>query len=109
MEAPPVWLMVIFLCLAVTLLAQSSITIYTYNKENRTKDLNFYWSCLVLIGSIFGTIASLGLIYMGVKEGAASAEAQVAAAKGQAQNFRTALGSLARVAAATPPEPASGA
>ena len=52
-------LSVVFLCLSVTLLAQAAITIYTYNKENRAKDLNFYWSCLVLIFSIIGVLASM--------------------------------------------------
>lgn len=68
----PNWLIVIFLCLSVTLLAQSSITVYTYNAEKRTKDLNFYWSCLVLIGSIFGTIASLAAGVMVIRGSAAA-------------------------------------
>ena len=51
-------LSIVFLCLSVTLLAQAAITIYTYNKDKKAKDLNFYWSCLVLVLSIIGVIAS---------------------------------------------------
>ena len=60
----PLALMVVFLCLAVTLLAQAAITIYTYNKEKRKQDLNYYWSILVLVGAIIGTIAALVGIFM---------------------------------------------
>lgn len=55
----PLILSVVFLCLSVTLLAQAAITIYTYNKEQKAKDLNFYWSCMVLVLSIIGVIASM--------------------------------------------------
>ena len=55
----PLVLSVIFLCLSVTLLAQASITIFTYNKEQKAKDLNFYWSCMVLVFAIIGVIASM--------------------------------------------------
>jgi hypothetical protein len=66
-------LSVVFLCLSVTLLAQAAITIYTYNKEKRAKDLNFYWSCLVLVFSIIGVIASMVGVF--ANRGAVSAGA----------------------------------
>ena len=62
--AYPFALSVIFLCLSVTLLSQAAITIYTYNTENRARDLNFYWSCIVLIGAIIGVLASGAGIFM---------------------------------------------
>lgn len=60
----PLILSAVFLCLSVTLLAQAAITIYTYNKDKKDKDLNFYWSCLVLVLSIIGVIASGAAIFM---------------------------------------------
>ena len=57
-EGYPFALSLIFMCLSVTLLAQAAITIYNYNHDKKKKDLNFYWSCLVLVGAIIGTIAS---------------------------------------------------
>lgn len=60
----PFALSLIFLCLSVTLLAQASITISTYNKDKKPRDLNFYWSVLVLVGAIIGTIASLAGAFM---------------------------------------------
>jgi hypothetical protein len=59
----PLILSVVFLCLSVTLLAQAAITIFTYNKEKKAKDLNFYWSCLVLVMAIIGTIASMIAVF----------------------------------------------
>lgn len=60
----PLALVVVFLCLSVTLLAQAAITVYNYNKQNQAKDLNYYWSIFVLVGAIIGTIASLAGIFM---------------------------------------------
>lgn len=66
----PLILSVVFLCLSVTLLAQAAITIFTYNKEQKPRDLNFYWSCMVLVFAIIGVIASGVAIVM--NRGAAS-------------------------------------
>lgn len=74
----PLILSVVFLCLSVTLLAQAAITIYTYNKEQKAKDLNFYWSCLVLVLSIIGVIASMVGVF--ANRGAATGASGVAAA-----------------------------
>jgi curli biogenesis system outer membrane secretion channel CsgG len=60
----PFALSLIFLCLAVTLLAQAAITIFTYNKEKKARDLNFWWSCLILVVSIIGTIAAMVGVFM---------------------------------------------
>ena len=78
----PLILSVVFLCLSVTLLAQAAITIYTYNKEQKAKDLNFYWSCLVLVLSIIGVIASMVGVFAnrGAAAGAGGAAAGGAAA-----------------------------
>lgn len=59
----PLILSIVFLCLSITLLAQAAITIFTYDKEKKDKDLNFYWSCLVLVMAIIGTIASMVAVF----------------------------------------------
>lgn len=59
----PLVLSILFLCLSVTLLAQASITVYTYNKESRARDLNFWWSCLIIVVSIIGTIVSMVAVF----------------------------------------------
>lgn len=74
----PFALAVIFLCLAVTLLAQASITIYTYNKDKKAQDMNYWWSVIVLVASIIGTLASLAAMFMNRK----SAQGVVAGAAG---------------------------
>jgi hypothetical protein len=56
--AYPFALSFIFFFLAVILLAQASITIYNYNHDNKAKDINYYWSCFVLVLAIIGVIAS---------------------------------------------------
>ena len=48
----------IFLFISVILIAQTSITVYNYNQNNQQKDLNFYWTCLVLVLSIIGALVS---------------------------------------------------
>ena len=53
----------VFLCLAILLVAQTSITIQNYSSTKKAKDLNYYWSVLVLIVSIIGLFASFYLIY----------------------------------------------
>lgn len=76
----PLILSVVFLCLSVTLLAQAAITIYTYNKDKKAKDLNFYWSCMVLVLSIIGVIASMIGVF--ANRGAATAGGGNGAAPG---------------------------
>lgn len=48
----------VFLFLSVILLAQASITLYNYNSDKKAKDLNYYWSCFVLMMAIVGVISS---------------------------------------------------
>jgi heme/copper-type cytochrome/quinol oxidase subunit 2 len=74
MASYPFALSAIFLCLSVTLLAQASITIYNYNHDAKAKDLNFYWSCFVIVGAIIGVIASA--LAMFSNRGSAAAAAQ---------------------------------
>lgn len=54
---------VVFLCLAILLVAQTSITIKSYSSTGKTKDTNYYWSVFVLVISIIGLLASFFLIY----------------------------------------------
>jgi glucose uptake protein GlcU len=54
----PFALSFVFLFLSVILLTQAGITIYTYSKDKKEKDLNYYWSCLVLVFAIVGVLAS---------------------------------------------------
>jgi len=72
-------LSIVFLCLSVTLLAQAAITIFNYNKDKKAKDLNFYWSCLVLVFSIIGVMGSMVAVFMnrGAATGASGAAAGV--------------------------------
>ena len=101
----PLILSVVFLCLSVTLLAQAAITIYTYNKEQKAKDLNFYWSCLVLVLSIIGVIASMVGVFAnrGAAAGAGGAAAGVPASSTlgaqleAAQNLEQAQAEAAKV------------
>jgi len=74
MASYPFALSAIFLCLSVTLLAQAAITIYNYNHDAKAKDLNFYWSCFVLVGAIIGVIASAFALFS--NRGSAAAAAQ---------------------------------
>jgi hypothetical protein len=53
----------VFLCLAILLVAQTSITIQNYSSTKKAKDLNYYWSVFVLVISIIGLFASFYLIY----------------------------------------------
>ena len=54
---------VVFLCLAILLVAQTSITIKSYSSTGKAKDTNYYWSIFVLVISIIGLLASFFLIY----------------------------------------------
>jgi hypothetical protein len=101
----PLVLSVVFLCLSVTLLAQAAITIFTYNKEQKAKDLNFYWSCLVLVMAIIGTIASMIAVFanrgaatgVGGSEGGVPASAVLGAQLEAAQNLEQAQQEAAKV------------
>ena len=53
----------VFLCLAILLVAQTSITIRSYAWTGKAKDTNYYWSVFVLVISIIGLFASFYLIY----------------------------------------------
>ena len=55
----PFFLSFIGLFIAVILIAQSSITIYNYSKNNQAKDLNYWWSVSVLVISIIAAIGSM--------------------------------------------------
>jgi hypothetical protein len=71
----------VFLCLAITLVAQASITIQTYASTSKAKDLNYYWSCFVLAFAIVGLLASGYMLYKAGKpapsvEGTLSVQAQ---------------------------------
>jgi heme/copper-type cytochrome/quinol oxidase subunit 2 len=54
----PFFLSFIGLFVAVILIAQSSITIYNYSKNNQVKDLNYWWSVSVLVIAIIAAIGS---------------------------------------------------
>jgi len=53
----------VFLCLAILLVAQTSITIRSYASTGKAKDTNYYWSVFVLVISIIGLLASFFLMY----------------------------------------------
>jgi phosphoglycerol transferase MdoB-like AlkP superfamily enzyme len=48
----------IFLFVSIVLLAQASITVYTYRKDKKASDLNYMWSWLVIVFSIVAVGAS---------------------------------------------------
>lgn len=81
----------VFFCLAVTLIAQASITIQTYSSTGKAKDLNYYWSCFVLTFAIIGLLASGYMLYKASRPSpesvAASLQAQVAAAQAAKQSL----------------------
>ena len=60
----PFALSLLALFVAVVLIAQSSITIYNYNKNKQAQDLNYYWSCLVLIMAIMAAIGAMVGMFM---------------------------------------------
>lgn len=53
----------VFLCLAILLVAQTSITIKSYSSTGKAKDTNYYWSVFVLVISIIGLLASFFMMY----------------------------------------------
>ena len=53
----------VFMCLAILLVAQTSITIRSYASTGKAKDTNYYWSVFVLVISIIGLLASFYMIY----------------------------------------------
>jgi len=75
----------VFLCLSVILVAQASITIQTYSSTGKAKDMNYYWSCVVLSFAIIGLLASSYMLYKAsrpsAEQAAAQLQAQVAAAQ----------------------------
>ena len=75
----------IFLCLSVILIAQASITIQTYSSTGKEKDMNYYWSCIVISFAIIGLLASGYMMYKASRPSpenvAAQLQAQVAAAQ----------------------------
>ena len=75
------WTAVLFFILAVILVAQSSITIFTYNKNNTVKDLNYYWSVAVLVASLIGLIVA-GVMSMKAPGGTSDAVTDALAGKG---------------------------
>lgn len=96
----------VFLFTSVILVAQTSITIYNYNKNKQAKDLNFYWSCIVLVFAIIGLLASGYMLFKsrGSGDGAASNGAAGAAAvtnggEGGLQGSVEAVANQARAAA----------
>lgn len=48
----------IFFFLAIIIISSTSITIYTYNKDKKTPDLNYWWSVTCLVFAILGLIIS---------------------------------------------------
>jgi hypothetical protein len=107
----PFAMSLLFLFVSVVLLAQASITVYTYNKDNRARDLNYYWSCMVLIISIIATLISMFSMYSNRPVSAPVAEGTEASAEGQplsaklksvaAQSENVAAAAKARANAAT--------
>lgn len=54
---------IVFMCLAILLVAQTSITIRSYSSTGKAKDTNYYWTIFVLMISIIGLLASFFLLY----------------------------------------------
>jgi hypothetical protein len=57
----------IFLCLAILLVAQASITIQSYSSTGKAKDTNYYWTAFVLFLAIIGLFASFYMLYKASK------------------------------------------
>jgi hypothetical protein len=96
----------VFLCLSITLVAQASITIQTYMTTGKTKDLNYYWSCVVLSFAIVGLLASGYMLYKASRptadQLAASLRAQASAAQAAKASLEQATKAATAVAAAPP-------
>jgi uncharacterized membrane protein YhaH (DUF805 family) len=65
---------IIFFLMAISLVAQASITIKTYRDTKKAHDMNYTWSSIVLALAIVGLLISMYLIYR------ASSQAKAAAA-----------------------------
>jgi hypothetical protein len=96
----------VFLFMSVILVAQASITIQAYSSTGKTKDLNYYWSCFVLIFAIVGLLASGYMLYKAsrptAEQVAASLQAQVVAAKAANEALAQASKAAALVPAPAP-------
>lgn len=57
----------VFLCLAILLVAQASITIQSYRSTGKAKDTNYYWTGFVLFIAIIGLFASFFMLYKASK------------------------------------------
>ena len=54
---------IIFFLMAISLVAQASITIKTYRDTKKAHDLNYTWSSIVLALAIVGLLISMYMIY----------------------------------------------
>lgn len=107
------WSYFIFFVLAVILIAQSSITIYTYRKNKTPADSNYYFSIFTLVTAILGLLYSGYKMYKGRNEAVAAVKAAVMgqgdllppvdvtglAAKGTTQDVESLLSSIQRMGA----------
>ena len=76
----------VFLCLAILLVAQTSITIKSYSSTGKAKDTNYYWSVFVLVISIIGLLASFYMIYK-ASTGVSIVGAEETGENGASNNF----------------------
>jgi magnesium-transporting ATPase (P-type) len=67
----------IFFFLSVIIISNTSITIYTYMKEKKAHDANYWWSVTCLVFAILGLIISGFIFY---KSGKANFQAYTAKA-----------------------------
>ena len=68
-----VFAIVVFV-MAVILISQSAIVVYTYRKDDKAKDSNYWWSVFVLVLSIIGLLSALGgVVYSQRKVGGGNA------------------------------------
>lgn len=88
----------VFLFTSVILIAQTSITVYNYNQTKQAKDLNFYWTCLVLTFSIIGLLASGYMLFTSTRGGANAPTANGGEAAVTSGNEGGLQGSIAQVA-----------
>lgn len=69
---------IIFFLMAISLVAQASITIKTYKDTKKAHDLNYTWSSIVLALAIVGLLISMYMIYKESSQAKAVAAAAVA-------------------------------
>ena len=85
----------IFFFLSIIIISTSAITIYTYNKDKKAKDVNYWWSVACLVCALIGLLISGFMFY---KSG-----------KNEYASYVAAMGSAAPapkvVAAPAPPQP----